>query len=68
MMMTVRHTDKSLHGDIDQQLRDILVPEQGNNSSFFFSGDVIGTSINLVSEHTGHHSRTNYSLSTCIHK
>ena len=38
MMMTVRHTDKSLHGDIDQQLRYILMPE-GAVSSFFFPGD-----------------------------
>ncbi len=46
MMMTVRHTDKSLHGDIDQQLRDILVPEQGNNTVvvvLFFQATVIGT-------------------------
>jgi hypothetical protein len=38
MTMTVRHTDKSLHGDIDQQLRYyILMPEE----LFFFF--VIGT-------------------------
>ena len=42
MMMTVRHTDKSLRGDIDQLIRYILMPEQGAQLFFFFlffSGD-----------------------------
>lgn len=41
MMMTVRHTDKSVHahGDIDQQLRYILIPEKGRTQPGFFSGN-----------------------------
>ena len=42
MMMTVRHTDKTLYGDIDQQLRYILMPED-MFLFFFFQATVIGT-------------------------
>jgi hypothetical protein len=35
MTMIVRHTDKSLYGDIDQQLRYVLMPE-GLFFFFFF--------------------------------
>jgi len=33
-------SSKSLHGDIDQQLRYILMPEGVNSRSFFFSAGV----------------------------
>ena len=38
MTMIVRHTDKSLYGDIDQQLRYVLMPD-GLFFFFFFSGE-----------------------------
>lgn len=41
MTMIVRHTDKSLYGDIDQQLRYVLMPDE--LFFFFFQANVTGT-------------------------
>jgi hypothetical protein len=44
MTMTVRHTDKSVHGDIDQQLRHILMPDaRGGTAVLFLQATAIGT-------------------------